>query len=51
MNGDGTVMAMEVTPGKTVGKRMPKSLFKAPAGVLFWDVAPDGQRFLMPATP
>jgi eukaryotic-like serine/threonine-protein kinase len=51
MNGDGMVMAMEVTPGKTFGKGLPKSLFKAPAGVLFWDVAPGGQRFLMPATP
>jgi eukaryotic-like serine/threonine-protein kinase len=26
----------------------PKSLFQAPAGVLFWDVSPDGTRFLMP---
>ncbi len=51
MDGDGMVMAMEVTPGKTFGKGSPKPLFKAPAGVLFWDVAPDGQRFLMPATP
>ena len=51
MNGDGMVMAMEVALGKTLGKGSPKPLFKAPAGVLFWDVAPDGQRFLMPATP
>lgn len=51
MNGAGMVMAMEVMPGKTFGKGSPKALFKAPAGVLFWDVAPDGQRFLMPATP
>ena len=51
MNGEGMVMAMEVTPGKTFGKGTPKPLFKAPSGVLFWDVAPDGQRFLMPATP
>jgi Tol biopolymer transport system component len=51
MNGNGMVMAMEVTPGKTFGTGSPKPLFKAPSGVLFWDVAPDGQRFLMPATP
>ncbi len=51
MNGDGMVMAMEVAPGKTFGKGPPKPLFKAPAGVLFWDVSPDGKRFLMPATP
>jgi hypothetical protein len=42
---------VEVTPAKTLGKGSPKPLFKAPAGVLFWDVTPDGQRFLMPATP
>ncbi len=51
MNGDGIVTAMELTPGKALGKGSPKPLFKAPSGVLFWDVAPDGQRFLMPATP
>jgi hypothetical protein len=51
MNGDGMVMAMEVTPGKTFGKGLSKQLFKVPAGVLFWDAAPGGQRFLMPATP
>ena len=51
MSGAGMVMAMEVTPGKALRTESPKPLFKAPAGVLFWDVAPDGQRFLMPATP
>jgi Tol biopolymer transport system component len=50
MNGEGMVMALDVTLGKTFGKGTPKPLFKAPSGVLFWDVAPDGQRFLMPAS-
>jgi len=49
MNGEGMVVAMDVTAGKTFGHGTPKPLFKAPSGVLFWDVAPDGQRFLMPA--
>ena len=28
---------------------MPKVLFKVPLGVSFWDVPPDGKRFLMAA--
>ncbi len=48
---DGTVMAMEVnTDGATFQAASPKSLFKVPMGVLFWDVAPDGSRFLMPVS-
>jgi hypothetical protein len=27
---------------------VPKALFKVPSGVAFWDVSPDGTRFLMP---
>jgi len=48
MTQDGTVMAVEVnaTAGFKVGAA--KSLFKVPAGVVFWDVSPDGTRFLMP---
>jgi Tol biopolymer transport system component len=46
---DGTVTAMEVKAGATFQGGVPKPLFKAPAGVRFWDVAPDGTRFLMPA--
>lgn len=46
---DGMVTAMEVDgSGTTFQAGTPRPLFKAPAGVLFWDVAPDGQRFLMP---
>ena len=48
-NEDGMVTAMEVNAsGATFQPGTPKPLFKAPAGVLFWDVSPDGQRFLMP---
>jgi len=28
---------------------VPKTLFKVPAGVVFFDVSPDGKRFLMAA--
>jgi len=48
MDGQGMVVAMEVTAGTEFKAGTPKPLFKAPSGVLFWDVAPDGQRFLMP---
>lgn len=46
---EGMVTAMEVKPGPAFQAGSPKPLFHAPAGVLFWDVSPDGQRFLMPA--
>ena len=40
MNADG--MAIEVTPEKTLRTRITaKPLFKAPAGVVFRDIAPD----------
>jgi protease II len=45
---DGTVMALEVTTGAGFKTGIPKPLFKAPSSVLFWDVSPDGTRFLMP---
>jgi len=45
---DGNVTAVEVDAGATFHAGTPKPLFKAPAGVVFWDVAPDGMRFLMP---
>lgn len=46
---EGMVTAVEVKPGAPFQTGPPKRLFPAPAGVLFWDVSPDGQRFLMPA--
>lgn len=45
---DGTATAMEVNAGTAFQAGTPKALFKVPAGVLFWDVSPDGMRFLMP---
>jgi Tol biopolymer transport system component len=46
---DGTATALEVKAGATFQVGAPKPLFKVPGGLLFWDVAPDGARFLMPA--
>jgi Tol biopolymer transport system component len=49
---DEIVTAMEVSLGTRFKAGAPKHLFKVPPGVTFWDVAPDGRRFLMPwATP
>ena len=49
MNQDGTAMAMEIDTSGGVNAGTPKPLFTIPAGVVFWDVSPDGARFLMPA--
>jgi Tol biopolymer transport system component len=49
---DGMVTAMEVNAATGFKAGKPRPLFKAPEGVSFWDVTPDGARFLMPvATP
>ncbi len=48
MAGDGTATAVEVTPGSSFRAGEPEPLFPVPSGVLFWDVSPDGTRFLMP---
>jgi Tol biopolymer transport system component len=49
---DGTATALEVNAGATFQAGAPKPMFKVPAGLLFWDVAPNssgnGTRFLMP---
>lgn len=49
---DGMATAVEVTAGATFRTGVPKALFKVPAGLLFWDVSPNGSgdatRFLMP---
>ena len=45
---DGMVTAMEVNTASGFKTGTPKPLFKAPEGVSFWDVIPDGTRFLMP---
>jgi Tol biopolymer transport system component len=46
---DGMVTAMEVNTSAGFSPGTPKPLFKAPEGVAFWDVSPDGARFLMPS--
>jgi Tol biopolymer transport system component len=48
MTADGTATALEVNAGASFQVGDPKPLFKTPPGVLFWDVSPDGTRFLMP---
>jgi Tol biopolymer transport system component len=45
---DGMVTAMEVATAGGFKPGTPKTLFKPPEGVVFWDVTPDGARFLMP---
>jgi Tol biopolymer transport system component len=45
---DGNVMAIELDAKTKAPAGTPKPLFKVPDGVLFWDVSPDGTRFLMP---
>jgi len=49
LSADGTAMAVEVDTNGTFHAGAPKAMFKAPPGVKFWDVAPDGKRFLMAA--
>jgi eukaryotic-like serine/threonine-protein kinase len=44
---DGKVMAVDVNTSGVFQAGIPKELFKAPNGVLFWDVSADGKRFIM----
>jgi Tol biopolymer transport system component len=46
--GDGMATAAEVQAGAAFQIGQTKPMFPVPAAVLFWDVAPDGSRFLMP---
>jgi eukaryotic-like serine/threonine-protein kinase len=46
---DGMAMAVEVSTSGAFRAGIPRALFKVPPGVLFWDVSPDGKRFLMAA--
>jgi len=45
---DGTATALDVKTAATFTVGAPKPLFTVPSAVLFWDVSPDGTRFLMP---
>jgi eukaryotic-like serine/threonine-protein kinase len=45
---EGMATAVEVKADAQFHVGAPTPLFKVPAGLLFWDVAPDGKRFLMP---
>jgi Tol biopolymer transport system component len=44
----GTIMSVDITTTPVFTAGTPKALFKGPQGVIFWDIARDGQRFLMP---
>ncbi len=46
---DGEAMAVDVNTSGIFQAGVPKPLFKTPPGVLFWDISPDGKRFLMVA--
>jgi eukaryotic-like serine/threonine-protein kinase len=49
LSGDGMAMAVDVNTTGIFQAGVPKPLFRVAAGLVFWDVAPDGKRFLMPA--
>jgi eukaryotic-like serine/threonine-protein kinase len=49
LSADGTAMAVDVSTTGVFQAGIPKPLFKVPTGVIFWDVTPDGKRFLLPA--
>jgi Tol biopolymer transport system component len=44
---DGTAMTIDVNTSGVFQAGVPKPLFRVPPGVLFWDVSPDGKRFIM----
>jgi len=46
---DGKVMVVDVSTSGVFQAGIPKMLFKAPDGVLFWDVSADGKRLIMAA--
>jgi len=48
LGGGGSVMAVDIKTTPAFQPGMPKPLFQIPAGATIWDVASDGQRFLLP---
>lgn len=46
---DGEAMAVDVNTTGIFQAGVPKALFKVPPGVIFWDISPDGKRFLIVA--
>jgi len=49
MGAGGNLTAVDVSTSGVFQAGVPKTLFKVPAGVVFFDVSPDGKRFLMAA--
>ena len=48
MDQDGNATALQLNTSSGIQAGTPKALFQVPTGVVFWDVSPDGNRFLMP---
>jgi hypothetical protein len=46
---DGSMMAVDVTYSRSLELAAARSLFQTARGTTGWDVAPDGQRFLLAA--
>ncbi len=49
LSSDGMATAVELNTTGTFQAGVPKPLFKVPAGLVNWDVTPDGKRFLFAA--
>jgi eukaryotic-like serine/threonine-protein kinase len=49
LSGSGTAMAVDVTTTGIFQAGIPKPLFRVTPGLIYWDVAADGKRFLMPS--
>jgi eukaryotic-like serine/threonine-protein kinase len=49
LSSDGMAMAVAVSISGVFQAGVPKALFKVPADVTWWDISPDGKRFLMAA--
>jgi Tol biopolymer transport system component len=48
LGANGSVMAVDIMTAPAFQPGNPKPLFQVPAGATIWDVASDGQRFLLP---
>jgi eukaryotic-like serine/threonine-protein kinase len=45
---EGEAMAVAMETDGVLRAGVPRALFKVPRGLLFWDISPDGERFLFP---
>jgi eukaryotic-like serine/threonine-protein kinase len=49
LSSDGMATAVELNATGAFQAGVPKPLFRVPAGLVYWDVTPDGKRFLLAA--